>query len=79
MRVIHIIYVARALPIDLMDRPHGFGISFPGVGLADLVAEFIFESGEDGGEVAEAFGDLFVFGIPSVGGHFECDWMSGLG
>jgi hypothetical protein len=59
------------LPIDLLDWPHGFGVSFAGVGFSDFISQFIFESGEDGGYVAEASGGLFGFGIPAVNGHGE--------
>lgn len=67
MCVIHVVDVAGALPIDLVDGPHGFGVAFAGVGFTDLIAEFVLEGGEDGGEVGEAFGRLFGLGIPAVG------------
>ena len=67
MRVVHIVHIARPLPVDLMDRPHGFGVAFAGVRFTDFVAEFVLEGGEDGGKVAEAFGGLFGLGIPAIG------------
>lgn len=53
----------------MLDWPHGFGVAFAGVGFADLVAEFVFEGGEDGGEIGEACGGRFGLGIPAVCGH----------
>jgi hypothetical protein len=69
MSIVHIIDIARALPIDLMDRPHGFGVAFSGVGFAYFVSEFVLEGGEDGDEVVEALGGLFGLGIPAVCRH----------
>ncbi len=75
MRVVHVVDVPGALPIDLMDRPHTFGVALVGVRFADLVAQFVLEGREDGSEIREAFGRLPGLGIPSVGGHFllRCD------
>eukprot|EP00984_Skeletonema_dohrnii_P019408 scaffold9264_cov127-Skeletonema_dohrnii-CCMP3373.AAC.2 len=52
-----------------MDRPHGFGVAFSGVGFTYFVAEFVLEGGEDGDEVVEALGGLFGLGIPAVCRH----------
>lgn len=69
MRVVHVVDVAGALPIDLMDRPHAFGVALVGVRFADLVAQLVLEGREDGGEIGEALGWLLGLGIPAVGRH----------
>lgn len=69
VRVVHVVDVSGALPAYLVDGPHAFGVAFSGVGFPDFVAEFIFEGGENRGEVGEAFGWFLCFGIPAVGRH----------
>ena len=69
MSIIQIVDVAGTLPINLMYRPHGFRVAFPGVRLAYFVAKLILEGREDWHEVVEALGRLLGLGIPSVYRH----------
>lgn len=43
MGVVHVVNVSRALMVDLVHGPDGFGVAFVEVGFFDFVPQFVFE------------------------------------
>ena len=62
MSVIHVVDVSGALPIDLMDRPHAFGVPFACVRFVDLVAQYIFIAERTGANSLKPRGEFFALG-----------------
>jgi hypothetical protein len=81
--IVQIVNVPALLPADLMDRPHGFGLSLVEICFFHLVADFILERLQDGLDKVKTGGRLTPFLVPFLGKRHSVSiyvwWKGGSG